>query len=124
MLCFDLLIRLKEQPAPLTQLSQAHPTGKLPGTPHFAHNQKIASRSRDHLLGYSDHDLPEGSAPQVLTSFPSLLEGIDLLDHRLDLMLIQKLIQACKRTRGTHRNPANRGLLEDDPHQIQLRGLP
>lgn len=65
-----------------------------------------------------DHHLAECPSGQVLIGFASLLERVDVINHRANPVLVEKRIHPVKRRAGSYGDAAKGGLAEDHRHQV------
>ncbi len=59
----------------------------------------------------------------MFIGFASLLERVDVINHRANPVLVEKRIHPIKRRAGSYGDAAKGGLAEDHRHQVERRGL-
>jgi hypothetical protein len=84
----------------------------------------VRRRWAEAVNAHLDDNLAEGSTPEMLVGISGPLERINLIDDRMDLMLIEEVIHPFKGAGGCNSDATNRSLAEDHAHQIEVGSLP
>ena len=70
-----------------------------------------------------DDDLAKGSAFEMFVRFTSFFKAVDLVDDRMDFVLVEEVVHSFECSGRRNGNAANSCLPEDDAHQVEIGSL-